>query len=204
MIKENTRIGHWKVLFRESGDTWKCRCSCGREEVISERRLLSGVSTSCGCRKSRIKDLKDLRFGRLTVIEPLIERDIDGSVRWLCRCDCGKYTSVSSNKLRTRHTQSCGCKQNSKDLKDAKTFIDGTCVEIILSEKKPANNTSGFKGVCKKRNKWQAYINYAKNRINLGTYDTIEEACQARQEALEKIRIYLDKLMQLESMGTLK
>ena len=89
-------------------------------------------------------------------------------------------------------------------LKDAKTFIDGTCVEIILSEKIPANNTSGFKGVCKKRNKWQAYINYAKNRINLGTYDTIEEACQARQEALEKIRIYLDKLMQLESMGTLK
>lgn len=199
MIKKYDKIGHWRVLSLESGNLWKCRCSCGREEVIPEKKLLSGVSTSCGCHKSRIKDLTGQRFGRLTIIEPLIKRDIDHSVRWLCRCDCGKYTSVSSNKLRTGHTQSCGCKKKSIILQETKTFIDGTCVEIILSDKLPVNNTSGFNGVCKKRNKWQAYVNYAKQRINLGTFSTIEEACQARRDAMDRIRIHLEGLIYEEN-----
>lgn len=54
-------------------------------------------------------DLTDQRFGMLVAKEKTDERDKRGSILWRCQCDCGTYTTVSSNKLRSRHTQSCGC-----------------------------------------------------------------------------------------------
>jgi len=43
----------------------------------------------------------------LTVIKEL-ERAKNGEKRWLCRCSCGKTTTVSSNHFRSGHTKSCG------------------------------------------------------------------------------------------------
>ena len=48
------------------------------------------------------------RFGRLTVIER-VENANDGHARWLCQCDCGNTTIVSSNVLKRGHCKSCGC-----------------------------------------------------------------------------------------------
>ena len=45
------------------------------------------------------------RFGRLVVIKQASKNP----VKWLCRCDCGKETSVFADNLRRGHTQSCGC-----------------------------------------------------------------------------------------------
>ena len=53
-------------------------------------------------------DLKNLRFGRLLVVKEN-GRAKHGNVLWLCRCDCGKETTVSSGHLRNGHTKSCGC-----------------------------------------------------------------------------------------------
>lgn len=49
-------------------------------------------------------------------------------------------------------------------------------------------NTSGYPGVMwrKDSEKWRAYITVDKKRINLGTYDRIEEALEARKTAEEK------------------
>lgn len=55
------------------------------------------------------KDLTNVRFGRLTALQPTKERK-DGSVVWECQCDCGKVTLISAKQLR-RGTQSCGCLQ---------------------------------------------------------------------------------------------
>lgn len=55
-----------------------------------------------------MKDLTGETFGRLFVLRQN-GRDKDGCVLWLCRCTCGKDVTVSSNKLRTGHTKSCGC-----------------------------------------------------------------------------------------------
>lgn len=52
-------------------------------------------------------DLSGKRFGRLTVIERSSE--IGSIVKWLCRCDCGNYTTVASQPLRLGQTKSCGC-----------------------------------------------------------------------------------------------
>jgi hypothetical protein len=57
-----------------------------------------------------IKDLTGQRFGRLTAIS-IVDgiRDGDGSVMWLCRCECGLEKITSSNRLQCGKTKSCGC-----------------------------------------------------------------------------------------------
>ena len=62
------------------------------------------------------KDLTGQPSGRLVVIREY-GRDKHGNVLWLCRClgkngnDCGNEVVVSTNDLRSGHTQSCGCLQ---------------------------------------------------------------------------------------------
>ena len=48
----------------------------------------------------------------------------------------------------------------------------------------PKNNSTGYKGVNKRQNgRYQAYITYNYKKIYLGTYDTPEEAYEARKAA---------------------
>ena len=53
---------------------------------------------------------------------------------------------------------------------------------------KPINNTSGRIGVCwdNTRGKWLAYIKIRPKFINLGTFDSFEDACEARVKAEKK------------------
>ena len=53
-------------------------------------------------------DLTGQPFGRLVVIREY-GRTKGGKVTWLCRCECGAETVVTSDHLRSEHTQSCGC-----------------------------------------------------------------------------------------------
>lgn len=53
-------------------------------------------------------DLTGKRFGRLLVLSKC-EAGKDGGFYWLCKCDCGKKTTVKSGNLRSGHTLSCGC-----------------------------------------------------------------------------------------------
>lgn len=57
-------------------------------------------------------DLTGQRFGKLVVIkkgEPHITSGGAHITTWYCKCDCGNYTTVQSQKLRNGHTTSCGC-----------------------------------------------------------------------------------------------
>ena len=56
-----------------------------------------------------IKDLSGKRFGLLKVVRKTQKRASGGSVVWSCVCDCGNVTDVSSGKLNSGHTISCGC-----------------------------------------------------------------------------------------------
>lgn len=177
------------------GAVWRCLCICGREIDVSEAMLLSGVARSCGCRNNRTKNLQGVKFGLLTALEPTPEKDTDGSVKWLCRCDCGNYKVVSSNKLRMEHTTSCGCIAYST-AQEAKIYVDGTCVNQMLSEKVSRNNTSGYRGVSRAGKRWQAYISYAGKMRFLGKFATKEEAAEARRKAFEKIQEHLNGLLE--------
>ncbi|GAC1590872.1 MAG: hypothetical protein NVS3B25_09740 [Hymenobacter sp.] len=61
----------------------------------------------------KLKDLAGQRFGFLTVKHQSDKRTNDGCVCWVCRCDCGGYTTAKGYHLTKGETKSCGCLQKS-------------------------------------------------------------------------------------------
>ena len=59
---------------------------------------------------SKINNLQNRKFGRLTVIEMTKKRK-NRHVIWKCVCDCGNEVFVASNNLLCGQTRSCGCLQ---------------------------------------------------------------------------------------------
>lgn len=55
---------------------------------------------------SDLKDLSGQRFGALVALD-----HVPGSkpTKWICRCDCGKTTTVNASNLVQGYTTSCGC-----------------------------------------------------------------------------------------------
>ena len=53
-----------------------------------------------------------MRFGRLTVVKRLENKN--HQTMWLCLCECGKETNVSGGSLRRGDTKSCGCYNREK------------------------------------------------------------------------------------------
>lgn len=96
---------------------WNCQCSCGNFRQALGYELKNGKVTACfNCTKNNLKykistyeKIKEHKFGLLTPLQPLNERDNAGHIIWNCKCDCGNYIKVSSNHLLTNNTNSCGC-----------------------------------------------------------------------------------------------
>ncbi len=53
-------------------------------------------------------DITGKRFGRLVAIEVAGHKRGCG-VQWRCLCDCGNYTVVETERLRSGNTTTCGC-----------------------------------------------------------------------------------------------
>lgn len=56
------------------------------------------------------------KFGRLTVLKYAGDEYIglDNNSKYICKCDCGNIAIVGQNKLKSGHTQSCGCLRKEK------------------------------------------------------------------------------------------
>lgn len=102
---------------------WLCRCECGNIVEVVNTSLLAGTTASCGCLRregmARLTtkpaiDIRGKRFGRLTAIKPTYIRDINGSVVWKCKCDCGNIKFVTLPNLKNGSTKSCGCLKKEK------------------------------------------------------------------------------------------
>lgn len=66
-----------------------------------------------------MKDLSGKNFGRLTVIKFLrIEKH---RAIWLCKCECGNLTEVTTSRLTSGNTKSCGCLQKECAIESHKT-----------------------------------------------------------------------------------
>lgn len=57
----------------------------------------------------RCEDLTGQRFYRLLVIKRNETNTKSGGALWICQCDCGNTTIVSTDRLKNGHTKSCGC-----------------------------------------------------------------------------------------------
>lgn len=99
---------------RQGGSVvWRCICDCGNEVLVSSKQLAGEKKTlSCGCLRreklaARATDYTGKRFGRLTALEPVENRQ-GGGVVWRCICDCGNEVLVRGNYLADGSRWSCG------------------------------------------------------------------------------------------------
>ena len=142
-------------------------------------------------------DLVGQRFGRLVVLEPIEVGRYKNSkpiIKWHCKCDCGKETSVLPQHLKKGITISCGCyqvqsrKESIKIAQAGNGVIDDTNIHLVrsaLSGKSPKNNTTGVRGVSFSNGRYIATITFRKQHYYLGRYERIEEAALARKKAEE-------------------
>lgn len=116
------------------------------------------------------------RFGRLLVVKLSNKQDKDNRKLWGCHCDCGNEVFISSYRLTSKNTRSCGCFR--KDfLKQSKTIHGFTSYKKVIGKEYNSwaamiqrcnnpNNISyknyGAKGikVCKR---WEKFENFIKD-----------------------------------------
>lgn len=161
-----------------------------------------GLVNGVGLLSKRI-DLAGKRFGRLVALKPE-GHSVNGNVRWLCRCDCGNYATVDGFELRRGTTKSCGClrrevmqkqyhdnpamqayKGNSNSLYDTNGIA-------YSSLKRSKRNHSGVIGVSydEKTDHWFARLMFHGHYVLMKSFDTFEDAVDARKAAEQK---YLKK-----------
>jgi len=88
------------------GSYYRCKCDCGNEYVVSRYDLTTGKMKSCGCKRNKI--LKNMKFGKLTVLDK--EPESVGKYRvWECKCEFGNLKKVSTDLLTRGQVKSCGC-----------------------------------------------------------------------------------------------
>lgn len=134
------RFGSLIALEYVGNKKWLCKCECGLQKEFATSNLKLGKSSSCGCKnKSSFKNLEGERFGKLTVIKYI---KYPKRNKWLCKCDCGNETEVTTDSLLSGKTKSCGCIRKGKfiDL-TGKKFSYLTVISHVTFENK-------------KRNKW--------------------------------------------------
>lgn len=64
-------------------------------------------------RNKKAVELQGVRFHKLLVLEK-IGRTKHSHVLWACLCNCGKKSNVTTQKLRSGNTKSCGCLKREK------------------------------------------------------------------------------------------
>lgn len=173
------------------GSVWLCQCSCGSEYEVQGTLLTNGRRTRCPSnihqKNYAYSDITGQKFEMLTALYPIRNRKDRRSVVWHCRCDCGNEIDVMYNNLVYCNMKSCGCRKKAHDKKLGSflTHIDGTSVDMIKSKKVPSDNTTGYRGVYLIKGKYVAKIVFQKKAYHLGTFDSIEQAAEARREAEE-------------------
>lgn len=96
---------------------WECKCDCGNTVFAASGNLVSGNTTSCGCKRG--KDITGHKYGKLTAIRATDKRK-NGCIVWECICDCGIKVNVPISYLCNGTKRSCGvC--NAKYIKTKRT-----------------------------------------------------------------------------------
>jgi hypothetical protein len=121
-IAVGDKFGSWTVLERgpkgnhRTSRKWVVQCGCGKITQKSSNKLLGGHSRrcrQCDGRERRALMAVGQRFGHLVVESQAESRHVADkhngyrSIRWNCRCDCGRLVDVAGFQLR----QSNGTRQ---------------------------------------------------------------------------------------------
>lgn len=188
---------------KNNGAYWLCSCICGKEKLISVSRLTNSTTKSCGC--IQIEATKNLAKHKMhntpiyrrwasmknrcsspssTIFSVYGGRGISYSPEWESFENFYRdmYEGFSENlELDRIDVNGNYCKENCRWV---------THEENNFNKTRQQNNKSGKTGVSfdKARKQWRAYINKNKVRIELGYFDSFNDAVEVR--VLEELELY--------------
>lgn len=125
-------IGDWEVIEYAGKSMWRCKCKCGKENLVDGKSLRNGKSKSCGSCASKkrmeyqekfqakYQDISGMKFGKLTVVKRggINKR---GRHVWICSCECGGTKEAEAYDLISGKIKSCGCLAQKKNKAKKKT-----------------------------------------------------------------------------------
>lgn len=191
---------------------WNCKCDCGNVCVVSGSNLNNKISpaTSCGCYREEVrheqKNTKNIEWivdGDITTgitnqgEKFIIDTEDLNKVKDYCwYISAKKYVTANqkdkSNKKVWLHRLVMDAHENEivdhidwdkSDNRKSNLRI-ATKSQNNTNIKRKSNNRSGYTGVkMAKSGKYVAQITANKHRVHLGTFDTIQEAVEARRTA---------------------
>ena len=97
---------------------------------------------------SKLIDLTNQKFNRLTVLHKDTERKTNSGSYWICQCDCGKIKSVKSSSLRRGEILSCGCYRNEKTAATKKKQSEDEMIgkrfgKLVVKQRSERKGTGG-------------------------------------------------------------
>lgn len=109
-------------------------------------------------------DITGEKYGRLTVIKYVYTKK--KRAYWLCRCDCGNETILSTTVLKSGNTKSCGCFQKEQLRKNIRKVIEGNIRYKTETEKTLNLKYRSIKRRCYNP-ECEAYKNYGYRGIKM-------------------------------------
>lgn len=197
-----------RVGTKNRNAMWLCKCDCGNETIVSRSGLIRGQTTSCGCYQKEVISQIKKKYNTYDLSKEYgIGWTDEGNAFYFDIEDYdlirNYYWSNHQNKyIRTKidnlnrpmmhqiisnkyfdghmldHINGNGFDNRKCNLRKA------TLNENSKNHKIYKTNKSGCSGVrLIDKNKWQSYIYYNRQRIDLGTYDSYDEAVKIRKSA---------------------
>lgn len=96
------------------------------------------------------KDLKNIKFGKLTPISFTFDERQGNIIIWLCKCDCGNFCYVPGKALLRKERRSCGCiqQERKRDAKDKRLYsIWDRMTQRCNNPKDPSYRWYGERGI---------------------------------------------------------
>lgn len=135
----------------------------------------------------RNQNLIGKTFGHLKVIAKSDKRGTENEYMWLCKCDCGNLTTVSTKNLNNGDTTSCGHVRLKKSKHNLRFTEDRH--QKQLNDRPPVTNKTGYRNISMtmRNGRWRyrVAIQYDHKQHSELT-DTLEEALSAREKLRKK------------------
>jgi hypothetical protein len=210
------RFGRILVIsFKGNGKNyktlWNCKCDCGKEFVCTGSSLRSGNATSCGCynreiisknKRKKVRYEFDGEIGMCYSDDSHIayfDKDDYEKIKGYGWSYGGENRYVSARDYATKkyvrmHRLVMGSPPKGYDidhinhnkLDNRKSNLRVCTRSQNMRNMGKRKNSTGFRGVYKKRKKFTASIQVNGKSVGLGTFLTPEEAYKARVEAEKK------------------
>jgi len=113
------------------------------------------------------------RFGRYVVVAESEQRTKSGTIKYVCKCDCGNTRTISGSLLRNGESKSCGCynrdliKKDNPKYKRKLYFVYRSMLDRCNNPNCKSYNNYGGRGISVSQ-KWDTYEKFEEWCLNNG------------------------------------